>query len=222
MMRPAEARRRPVCPTTVLGVRAVGPGVFVLGFAPVATSFRAGESLRVTLPGADVERDYSLYSGERDPRWEILVREVDGGALSPRLRACRPGDRLLVSVPGGDFVLDDAAGEHLFVATGTGIAPFHSMVRSRPDLRYRLLHGVRTAADRHDPAAFASGAYLPCVSREPGAGHHGRVTDRLPGLEIGEGTVCHLCGRNEMVYAVFHLLRARGVPEHRIRTEIYF
>jgi ferredoxin--NADP+ reductase/benzoate/toluate 1,2-dioxygenase reductase subunit len=225
MTRPAETARRPVHSTTVTVVREVSPDVFVLGFRPVAPAFRAGESVRVTLPGATVDRDYSLYSGERDPDWEILVREVAQGSLSPQLRACRPGDPLLVSQPGGGFVLDRGTAHlrrHLFVATGTGIAPFRSMARSHPWLRYRVLHGVRTAADRHVPSDFAPGAYLPCVSREAGAGFHGRVTDLLRDLPLDPDTRVHLCGRNQMAYGAWKILRTRGIPEAHVAVEVYF
>ncbi|MDZ4197904.1 MAG: FAD-binding oxidoreductase, partial [Kiritimatiellia bacterium] len=116
--------------SVVRAVRAISSGSFILSFSRPPLSFRAGQHVFLSLPGYAVERAYSLYSAESEPEWRVLIREIPGGALTPALRHCRPGDRLLVSPPFGDFTLPREAAsksECLFLATGTGIAPFHSM-----------------------------------------------------------------------------------------------
>jgi NAD(P)H-flavin reductase len=89
-------------------------------------------------------REYSVYSSPGDEYLEILVKEVDGGYVSTRLGALKPGDGVAVDGPFGFFTIDEDWRDHryVFVATGTGISPFHDFVRSYPGNR---LH----AAPRH-------------------------------------------------------------------------
>jgi ferredoxin/flavodoxin---NADP+ reductase len=75
-----------------------------------------------------------------------LVREIEGGKVSGRLKKLKPGTEIEVEGPFGFFKFDPekfASQKFLFVATGTGISPFHSFVRTFPELDYQLVHGVR-------------------------------------------------------------------------------
>lgn len=215
--------------TRVTGVCTISAGVFVISFEPPRASFRPGEHLYVSLPNAAVERAYSLYGGTDEPHWRILVREVPDGALTPALRRCRPGDPLLVSAPEGEFILPESepppGGLHVFLATGTGVAPFHCMIRSRPGLRYRLAHGTRRREDALPCPRLRTPGAIACLSQEPAreGEFQGRVTDWIEQRPLApEGTRYYLCGRNEMIYDVFRRLRRRGVSGSHILTEVYF
>src|SRR5712691_5981990 len=72
-----------------------------------ACSFRAGQYVRVKVPGTCEWRSYSMASLPRDlPKLEFLVRIIDGGLMSEYLRSrCNPGDRIDVEGPMGAFVL---------------------------------------------------------------------------------------------------------------------
>ena len=121
--------------------------------------------------GSPARREYSIYSGIDDEFLEVLVREIPGGTVSSALSRCAPGDLLAVEGPYGLFVT--AASErkdarYLFVGSGTGIAPFHSLVRSYPDIDYLLLHGIRSLEERSDRRDIR--AVTLCLVRVPGAG----------------------------------------------------
>ncbi|HTP59076.1 MAG TPA: FAD-binding oxidoreductase, partial [Spirochaetia bacterium] len=156
---------------------------------------------------------------------EILVREIAGGLVSRALRRCEPGDDLSVEGPYGSFVTDPAERHrerYLFVGSGTGISPFHSLVRSYPDIDYLLLHGVRTSQERFDREAFDPARSVFCVTRTPGGDYRGRVTDYLRAHPVDPSRRCYLCGNSDMIYQAFAVLRDQGVPRDRLHAEIYF
>ena len=114
----------------------------------------------------------------------MLIKQVEGGTVSHQLARLVPGAALEVDGPFGYFLIPEAARECplLFVASGTGIAPFHCFARSYTGLDYRLLHGVRTATETYDRHCYPPDRYLACLSREPvtaDGGFAGRVTAYL-------------------------------------------
>ena len=125
--------------------------------------------------------------------------------------------------PFGFFTIaaEHARGPLLFVASGTGIAPFRAMVRSDPALDYLLLHGVRTLDDRYESDSYPADRYVPCVSRGSG-GFQGRVTDYLREHPVAASTPCFLCGNSAMIFAAFDLLKRQGVPSENLFAEVYF
>jgi len=213
----------------VLAVRPLSPLAYLLRLERGTLGFQPGQYVRLAVPGLPAQREYSVYSAPGEPFLELLIREMPGGLLSPRLRRCRPGEALEVQGPFGEFLLreDDPGGAFLFVATGTGIAPFHCFARSYPGLDYLLLHGVARSAELYGAADFDAGRILPCLSREQvgreqGAAFEGRVTDFLRAHPPAAERLFYLCGGCDMIYEVFAILRRRGVPAERIFAEVYF
>ena len=208
----------------VLDVRRLTEDTAVLRFER-AFDFEPGQYVRVGLPGQEPLREYSLYSSVQDKDCEILLKEVQDGVLSPPLCDCLPGDLLVVEGPLGWFTLqpgDRASKRFVFVATGTGISPFHSMVQSYPDLDYRLLHGVAYARELYEAAHFDPERLVSCVTREKRGRFPGRVTACLQTVEIEPDQLFYFCGNSEMIFEAFSLLRDRGVDEDRMHAEIYF
>lgn len=211
-------------------------------------AFRPGQymALGLTVDDRLLQRPYSTASAASgDGELEFFIRRVPGGALTPLLWELPVGARLRLGRPKGRFTLipgDERV--HLFLATGTGLAPFVSMLselqaRGRP-ARVIILHGVSYAAelgyrDRFERwrARGRSVTYVPSVSRPaaPGnAGWNGR-TGRLDAIlgpvsdELAidpQATVAYLCGNPEMIAAGERILAARGVPPDAIRSEHYW
>ena len=209
----------------VLANEPLGPGGFLLSFERSDLRFQTGQYLSLGIPGQREQREYSIYSGEAEDVLTVLVKEVPQGLVSRRLAALAPGDRLHVDGPFGYFTLEAARKSQaplLFVATGTGISPFHSFTRTYPDLDFTLLHGVRHTADQALERDFVPGRLISCVSREDGPAFRGRVTDRMKSLSIDPRTHAFLCGNCDMIYDAFDLLRSCGVSSDRISTEVYF
>jgi ferredoxin-NADP reductase len=186
--------------------------------------FRAGQCISLGVWNSGVNREYSLYSGENDAYLELLIKLVRGGTVSNALARLAPGDPVYVAGPYSDFVLPgDAEGQTLvFVATGTGIAPFHSFVSTRPQLDYTLIHGVRERAQCYEQDRYARERYVPCVSRERCELFHGRVTEYLKECPLQPSAHVYLCGNHAMIEDAFDLLRAQGVPPDNIRSEVFF
>ncbi len=160
-----------------------------------------------------------------DDYLEILVREIEGGVVSRQLKHMQPGAQAEIDGPFGFFTLgtEQRNGSRLvFVASGTGIAPFHSFLRSYPDIDYRLIHGVRYGNEAYESQAYDPGRYLLCTSRDARGQYHGRVTDYLAQEKSDVKADYYLCGNSNMIHDVFDILKQKGVDTGRIHAEVYF
>lgn len=208
-------------------VRWFGRDVFELTLERGDYPFVPGDC--AALFGADgrVSRPYSLASGNIEDTLRFLIRQMPGGEVSPYLAARKPGDQVRVSPPFGWFRPGATPGgaPFAFLATGTGIAPFLSYLRSAPMVRpTALFHGVRHGAERIEPEWLIkeSGAVI-AVSREvtPGC-HHGRITGLLDRLPVDERHHYYLCGLDAMIDEVTGWLEDHGVDIARIHRECFF
>jgi len=209
----------------VLANQRLGPGSFLLTFERPSWDFQTGQYVSLGLPGHREQREYSIYSGENEDSLTVLIKEVENGLVSRRLAALEKGDRLHVDGPFGYFTLEaplKTRAPLLFLATGTGISPFHSFIETHPDLDYTILHGVRHAEELALEKDFDPAKLVSCVSREAGGTFRGRITERLKTLEVKPETHAFLCGNCDMIYEAFDLLRTAGVASDRIYTEVYF
>jgi len=219
-------------------------GLFSLTF-DAAIPLRAGQFVTVsTEPVGDrtTRRAYSVASGPGEPT-ELLVVEVDGGRVSPMLSATQPGDTLYVSDRGkGLFTLDQIPTDRelWLIATGTGVAPYRSMLRSGQALRDHravvVVYGVREPAhlayldelrelERDHGDRFRLVTLCTRTDPPPG-GLRGRVTERLAdgALEAAarlpitpERSHVLLCGNPAMIEEMTERLGARGLERHTPR-----
>ncbi len=142
--------------------RTVTPRVRELTFERVDGApfvFEAGQWVQVTFPlldakGRPLRRSYSISSVPTDdsPRFELVVTKVDDGRGSTFLHELAEGGELEVRGPQGVFTRDlETPHPALFIATGTGIAPFrgmlHEALRANETSPLHVLFGVRTTAD---------------------------------------------------------------------------
>ena len=218
--------------------------------------FEAGQyfALGLVIDGRLLQRPYSAATGPGPiGNLEFLVRRVEQGMFSPRLWALEPGARLRIGRAKGLFTLrPNDPRSHLFVATGSGLAPLVAMLDQllaraatadpEPGGRPRavLVHGVghpdelayrrRLEALTANPAGAA---YEPIVSRAtapgPGGwvGRTGRVASHLDELCRVHGLVpgncvAYLCGNPAMITTVEQLLTARGFGRDAIVSEQYW
>lgn len=209
----------------VLEVRDLGEGAFVVRLERRGLEFDSGQYIHVgPLPGFD-RREYSVYSSPEDDFLEILVKEVDEGEVSPRLRQLQKGEQVDVEGPFGFFRIEegDRSRPFLFIATGTGISPFHSFSRTWPDLDYRLVHGIRNDRELYEHGDYPGDRLVRCISRQSGSGDFdGRVTDWLKSNPPPEPSMVYLCGNCDMIYEVYDILGEQGIPADRIHAEVYF
>jgi ferredoxin--NADP+ reductase len=203
--------------------------------------FEAGQFVRIALE-EELARPFSFVNPPQDPVLEFYGIVVPEGPLSPRLEKLRAGERLLVATnPAGFLVLAEVPdAETLWlVSTGTGIAPFLSILRTeapwRRFPRVVLVHAVRYARElayretigeilRSHHNVFQ---YVTFVSREPAPGSlAGRIPAALrdgrletaAGVKIDQRSHVMLCGNPEMLKDATAALMERGLRKHRRRT----
>ena len=185
---------------------------------PADFTFQPGQ--RIQIFHEDIERDYSLSSAPSDRHLALCIRNIEGGAMSSVLSSLSVGDKIAFSGPFGYFIYQSVQRKPVFVATGTGIAPFYSMLRAGIS-DVILLHGVRKAEELYYASEIQKSAkkYITCLS-ETGDYHidhyPGRVTDYLQKELPRDIYDFYLCGGGEMIRDVILL-----VDEHFAGSNIY-
>lgn len=208
----------------VIEVERLTPHTFRLRTDRPTVPIRAGQCFSVGPKGIGVNREYSMYSGAEDPYLDFLIRSVEHGVVSTALQNVRAGDEVEIGGPYGEFCLPESVlnNRYLFVATGTGIAPFHSYAKTFPSLDYRIFHGIRLPEEAYHAAHYESGRYLTCISRPNGGGYSERVTDRLANENMVGDEKIYLCGNRAMIVDVVEILRAKGISGDNIFMEVFF
>ncbi|MCF6356302.1 MAG: FAD-binding oxidoreductase, partial [Draconibacterium sp.] len=110
-------------------LRNLTENTFVLTLPKSRFKYTAGQHISLAIKGDYQSREYSIYSAENGDNLEILVKEVAGGYFSPKLKHLKKGEFVEVHGPFGKFGVDEKnlnSHKHIFIASGTGIAPFHS------------------------------------------------------------------------------------------------
>ena len=229
--------------------RASGTGrtsLISLQVAAPEVTFVAGQFGRLALPApaghpeAMIGRPYSFVNPPHAQPHEFYFIVVPGGPLTPRLAALEVGDPVwLAPRANGFFSIGEVASADVLwcLATGTGIGPFLSMLRTDEAFakfeRVVLVHAVRSVEELTYRTEIAdigharAGAftYVPIVSREP---HPDALPGRIPAL-IADGRLearagialspenahAMLCGNPAMVEETQQLLATRGMRRHR-------
>lgn len=196
-------------------------GLFRISLLPeVSFAFRPGDCVGVYGAEGNLSRPYSLAGGTGDAELELLIRRIPGGLISDWLFSLPLDSRVEISPPFGWFHPGEAAcPEQVWFATGSGVAPFLSALRSGGIRPFHARWGVRSAAD----VQGIDWPYARCVSRgDPGGAGAGRVTGDFDAVRIGPGVHYYLCGLDAMIEEVSALLEARGVGADRIHRECFF
>jgi ferredoxin--NADP+ reductase len=208
--------------------------------------FKNGHFLMVGLEveGKPLLRAYSVASPNYEEHLEFYSIKVQNGPLTSRLQNIKPGDKILVgNKPVGTLVITNVLpGKRLYLlATGTGLAPFMSIIRD-PDTYERfehvvVAHGVRHISDlaysqyikeelpNHEfigEQIKSQLRYYPTVTREPFE-HQGRLTHLLENgqlcADVGlpaldpEHDRALICGGPRMLEDLVALLEAKGFKE---------
>ncbi|MFC2114820.1 ferredoxin--NADP reductase [Bacteroidota bacterium] len=211
-------------PYKVHHIRELTDSAFVLRFDRHGMNFIAGQHILVGRADHSDLREYSVYSGEKDDYLEILVKEVKKGSVSRQLKKLQPGQEVEVESAVGFFRINVAERDKklLFIASGTGIAPFHSFVRSYPNLDYTLLHGIRHVNESYESDSYEPHRYISCVSKDEKGKYQGHVTDYLRENPVDKDLLVYLCGNSDMILDCKDILEEQGIPNEHIFTEVYF
>ena len=211
------------------------PGVPHFGFV-------AGQwlSFKHTKPdGEELTRAYSIASppGE-DNRFALCLNRVQDGFMSNYLCDMKEGDELSCQGPFGDFILRPPLRDTVFIATGTGIAPFRAMLRwlLADETRHQgkqswLVFGSRYESDiyyhdefLHLAAQHSNFHYFPTLSRGEAEwkGLRGYVQEHVPEIVQGRTDMhAYICGLDKMIKANRDLLKDLGWDRKSILYEKY-
>lgn len=194
-------------------------------------------------PGTVIKRAYSIASAASNTAYlEFYINLVPSGALTPRLFALAPGDHVFLgSKITGMFTLDQVPIERnlLFVATGTGLAPYISMIRSHllayPERKLCILHGARHSWElgyraqlNHWQSFIDNFSYYAVISRpdeepEPWHGNTGHIDDLIDKNLVTkawgspyspENTSIFLCGNPAMIEDMIGRFEGEGFRFH--------
>jgi ring-1,2-phenylacetyl-CoA epoxidase subunit PaaE len=209
-------------------------------------TFRAGQhlTLRATIEGEEVRRNYSLCTAPDDQDWMVTVKRIGGGLFSNWVGdKLKPGDTLDVMPPHGSFTTEfgSANSRHLVgIAGGSGITPVMSLIKStlkyEPNSRFTLLYGNRDSSsviflealaglkDKHLDR-FETYHFLDQEEQDielfNGMLDRSRLEEAIPSLvpDAAEVDAWFICGPGPMMDAAEGVLLDRNIPKERIHIE---
>ena len=210
-------------------------------------AFEPGQflTLRATIDGQDVRRNYSISSPRsrlaREGELEIGIRPVEGGLFSNwAARAIKAGDTLQVMPPDGRFVIRKKRAIHrVGFAAGSGITPIlciaASTLEEQPDSKFTLIYGNRRMSTVmfNEDLQDLKDRYRDRLTMIHVLSRQAQEVDLLQGridgpkvraiidalLPVGSMDEVFICGPDEMITATETALAEAGVPADRIRTE---
>jgi len=199
--------------------------------------FEPGQFLSLTkiIDGNAVTRAYSIASSPAGGHFALCANYVEGGRFTPFLFSLAPGDEVDFTGPWGTFTLRQPPADSILVATGTGIAPFRSMLptalAAHPGRCFTLIFGVRhedgllyDAEFRSLAEAHGNFVYQPTLTRpgENWTGLTGRVQPHvLDAIADRRDLDIYICGMREMVDDLRAQLKALGFDRKRVIYERY-
>ena len=209
-------------------------------------AFRAGQhlTLRATIEGEEVRRNYSLCTAPDELDWMVTVKRIGGGLFSNWVGdRLKPGDMLDVMPPHGSFTTEfgGSNSRHLVaIAGGSGITPVMSLIKTtlkfEPDSRFTLLYGNRDSSSVIFLEALAAlkdknlsrleiyhflDAEEQDIELFNGMLDRGRLEEALPALvpDLVEVDGWFICGPGPMMDAAEGVLLDRNIPRERIHIE---
>ena len=200
---------------------------------PPGLAFLPGQYVSLRVPGTEERRSYSFSSAPGDAGLSFLVRDIPQGLMSRWLReAATPGTPMEFTGPSGGFYLREVRRPLLFLAGGTGLAPFLSMLghlaATGTTLPVHLVYGVTNDADLVGVAELEAlaarilGFTFATVVAAEASPHprRGYVTAHVEPARLHGGEVdVYLCGPPPMVDAVRAWLAAEGVTSAAFHYE---
>ncbi len=226
----------------------ITPLIQHLAFVPEDNApipFKAGQFMTLNIEGPNkiLHRSYSIANAPGDNTIELACAYVEGGVATTLLFGLKPGDMVSASGPFGLFTLkEERPTRYVFIATGTGVAPYRSMLKdiqerfqnSHPELKVALVLGVRNRTELlfgEEFAAFEAAQpqfkFYACYSQSAPENprsfeRSGRVQTVFNELALNpQNDIVYLCGNPNMIDENFALLTEMGFDKKSVRREKY-
>jgi len=208
---------------------------------PHIIDFLPGQYVSLKVAENGTRRSYSIcHRVDENHGFHLLVDLQPQGPGTQYLGKLEPGQEVEVLAPLGRFVLQDHQPEDeiYFVATGSGIAPFKSMITQLLQIdgapnKMELHWGMRHAhhlfwLDEFSQIddAFEQFHFLPVLSRPPSEWNlsTGHVTDVFETKELADPSNVHvyLCGNAPMIHDMLELAKKKGIPDNQVYQEKFY
>lgn len=222
-----DEARQPLYSSELVHRRWLSTKTFEIGLSrPAGFDFQAGQGICIVYEGHT--RHYSLTNAPTEPVLNLCVRHIREGLLTPVLAEADLGTWFQFTGPHGYFLYRPSQRPAVFVATGTGIAPFLAMFRSGMTAAF-MLHGVRTAAELYYGQFLSTlpVTYVACLSEASASDglaasvYAGKVTGYIKNRLDRHAYDFYLCGRQEMIRDVT-FLADEYFPGSYVYTEVFF
>lgn len=206
---------------------------------PHTVPFLAGQYVSMKVSDQGLRRSYSISSSPGITHgFELLLDITPQGVGTKYLESLKFGDTVEILMPMGMFTIaEDPTEKHLvFIATGSGVAPFYSMIQDLLQEKHdprpiTLFWGLRYAEDlfwedefSRLSEAFPQFVFHPVLSKAVDEWPlcRGRVTDCLSVHTLPENAGYYLCGNAPMIADVSALLTQKGITKEHIHHEKFY
>ena len=211
----------------------INPNLFKIFFDRKNLEFIPGQHFSLSIPGKSINREYTSYTSLNDNEIGFLIRRVDGGIMTNLLEKMEIGDSLNIYGPYGSFTLSQEQINNkqiIFIASGTGLAPFYCIKESYNLKNYKLFLGIRKIIDIPDADKFDQSKCYYSISRDSNLNQNnyykGRVQDQLKKINYiddYENSIYMICGNSYMISDVYDLLvNEKNINPNLIITESFF
>ncbi len=198
---------------------------------PASIAFKAGQYIDLLVPGTNEWRSYSMANPpSRGGEVEIMVKLMPGGLFSSYVeQQLKPGERLTLQGPYGNFFLRDTGRDALFIAGGSGMAPILSVLRDMVEQQgsrsVTYFYGARTRRDLFHldelhgfEQQLSHFRFVPALSeplqKDTWEGETGLITEVVKRLiPNGAGKEAYMCGPTAMIDAAIVTLTRLGLKE---------
>ncbi|TCU15629.1 benzoate/toluate 1,2-dioxygenase reductase subunit [Rhizobium azibense] len=195
-------------------------------------AFLPGQYVNIGVPDSGQYRSYSFSTAPGEQKIAFLIKKIPDGLMSTWLERAEVGAELELTGPLGSFYLREVQRPLLFLAGGTGLAPFLSMLevlaREKSQQQVHLIYGVTrdldlVLADEIEAYAgrLANFTYSTVVADEASSHRRkGWVTQHIPQKALNGGDVdLYLCGPPPMVDAVRRYFDDNGIKPNSFHYE---
>jgi len=214
----------------VISIISYGSANFILRVERKDIKFNPGQFFSIGVPGIPINREYSVSSGTNDNYLDFLIREINDGILSVKLKSLKINDNIKILGPYGEFYLSefDISKKYNFFASGSGLAPFLSIISSFKDLKFNIFHGIRLAEDIYTLNKLEN--YNVFISNYNGEKNNyikiykGRITKNFESIKknIDSNDLFFICGNSLMIHDVYDFLKKNNIKTNNIYSELFF
>jgi len=214
----------------VIKIIPYGSANFILRVEKKNITFNPGQFFSIGVPEIPINREYSVSSGINDDYLDFLIREISDGILSSKLKKLKMNDNIKILGPYGEFYLKEfnINKKYNFFASGSGLAPFLSIIRSFKNLKFNIFHGVRLSEDIYTLGKLNN--YNVFISKYSGEKndfikiYNGRITSNFEIIKkhISLDDLFFICGNSFMVNDIYDYLKKNDIKANNIYSELFF